>query len=440
MTPPAPNIEAERRCISCLMKGPEDVLAAVANGLREEHFTARPAKAVFLAMVEQANRKEDTSPGALIPRLTTVNGNMPIDVPRLLEIESLEPTSLNRDKWVHALISSHHRRAAAKHLAAAMEHISDDAPTWEEMRATVCADLELVAQATAPRTQRTIADAVAAYIADRTTPPEQRKRLPTGLSRWDHAAGPWRPGESIVIAGRPGSGKTALALQIAAHGAANSGRVLFISLEMHAEELIGRMALIGGGREALGDHPTAVAHSVATAERIAEKFSGRLFIRDQRDGCTLDSIEGTARLMAASPQGLAGVFIDYLQLIDPPADVKKQPRERQVAEISRRLKLLAGSIGCPVCILAQLNRESEKDERPPRMSDLRESGALEQDADRIWLLSVDPQWLDSQPLPLPDDIMVRVEQAKCRGGRGGIHAVMQFQRPLFRFREVVNEH
>jgi replicative DNA helicase len=111
------------------------------------------------------------------------------------------------------------------------------------------------------------------------------------------------------------------------------------------------------------------------------------------------------------------------------------PREQQVAEMSRRLKQLAGMIGCPVIVVAQLNRESEKDERRPKLSDLRESGAIEQDSDRVWFLWQDPKTV----LPGSEDaraIEIMLIQSKCRGGPPNVAARMHFNRPVFTFSQI----
>jgi replicative DNA helicase len=141
-----------------------------------------------------------------------------------------------------------------------------------------------------------------------------------------------------------------------------------------------------------------------------------------KDAVRLEQIESAARLLASAPRGLSAVFVDYLQLVQPPADSRRDIREQQVAQMSRRLKLLALTLDVPVFVLAQLNRESEKDDRKPRLSDLRESGAIEQDADRVWFLYAKE-----------NDPTVMLYQAKCRNGPAGIEAPFMFNRPIFKF-------
>jgi replicative DNA helicase len=214
--------------------------------------------------------------------------------------------------------------------------------------------------------------------------------------------------------------------------AARGQPVAFFSLEMSAEELVDRFSVRRAGRDGIGNDRRANVAIASQIEAVGKLKA--LHIYEAEDAGTIAQIEANCRLLAASPSGLGAVVVDYLQLVTPPADTKREVREQQVAAMSRRFKLLARAIGCPVFLCAQLNRESEKDERRPRLSDLRESGAIEQDADRVWFL-YRPKIAPNQ-LPASEDaaeIDVALYQAKCRNGPGGIEAVLRFNRPTFNF-------
>jgi replicative DNA helicase len=186
------------------------------------------------------------------------------------------------------------------------------------------------------------------------------------------------------------------------------------------------------GRAGIGNDRHANAAVAAQIDEVAKLRT--LHVYEASDAPGIAQIEATCRLLAASPSGLAAVVVDYLQLVQPPADTKREVREQQVAAMSRRFKLLARALDCPILLLCQLNRESEKDERRPRLSDLRESGSIEQDADRVWFL-YRPKPVPSQ-LPPPEDaseIDVALYQCKCRNGPAGIEAVLRFNRPTFSF-------
>ncbi|MEX2559449.1 MAG: DnaB-like helicase C-terminal domain-containing protein, partial [Pirellulales bacterium] len=199
----------------------------------------------------------------------------------------------------------------------------------------------------------------------------------------DGLTGGFHDGELVILAARPSMGKTALATNIADHVAISGLRTtLFVSLEMSRLELAERM-LCGHGR--INGHKLRNGFISATdrkklIESSVAMSKAPLFI-DDTPSRTMTEIAATARRLRRREK-LALVIIDYLQLIEP--DNPKDPRQEQVAKIARRLKGLARELKLPVLCLAQLNRQAEvtKDNRP-RLNHLRESGAIEQDADVV---------------------------------------------------------
>jgi replicative DNA helicase len=198
--------------------------------------------------------------------------------------------------------------------------------------------------------------------------------------------------EMIVLAARPSMGKTALALNIAEAAVLGTKKkdfcpipTLFFSLEMSAEQLAMRM-LCGRARinmSKLREGFLRKEHYQTLASTASEIKKAPLWI-DESTNITILEMRAKARRIKVQCN-LGFIVIDYLQLIagaDP-----KAPREQQIAEISRGLKAMAKELNVPVLVLSQLNRESEKERRQPRLSDLRESGAIEQDADLVLLLS-----------------------------------------------------
>ncbi|MEX2121326.1 MAG: replicative DNA helicase [Pirellulales bacterium] len=207
--------------------------------------------------------------------------------------------------------------------------------------------------------------------------------MPTGFTDLDGLTGGFHDGELVILAARPSMGKTALATNIADHVAISGLRTtLFVSLEMSRLELAERM-LCGHGR--INGHKLRNGFISATdrkklIESSVAMSKAPLFI-DDTPSRTMTEIAATARRLRRREK-LALVIIDYLQLIEP--DNPKDPRQEQVAKIARRLKGLARELKLPVLCLAQLNRQAEvtKDNRP-RLNHLRESGAIEQDADVV---------------------------------------------------------
>jgi replicative DNA helicase len=222
----------------------------------------------------------------------------------------------------------------------------------------------------------------------------------TGFEKLDLETSGLQPSDFIIIAGRPSMGKTAFALNIAQYvGVQLRGRVLVLSLEMSAQQLVQRMLcseakvdsqLVRTGRLSAADWHRLTA----AAGRLSE---AAIFI-DDSPGLTVLEARAKARRMKAE-HGLDLVVIDYLQLMRGRAALDN--RQQEISEISRSLKALAKELNIPVVALSQLSRaveaRSQRDFRP-QLSDLRESGALEQDADVILFLYRQSIYKDDVPL------------------------------------------
>jgi replicative DNA helicase len=208
--------------------------------------------------------------------------------------------------------------------------------------------------------------------------------LETGLIDFDDLTGGLHDSELMILAARPSMGKTALALNIAEHVAIDGANkpVLVVSLEMSALELGDRLlcsrARVNSHR--LRNGQLSAEDSRRLVQTAADVSRAPLFI-DDSPSRNMTEIAATARRLKRQ-EDLALVVIDYLQLVEP--DNPRDPRQEQVARISRRLKGLARELSIPVLCLAQLNRQVEatRDNRP-QLSHLRESGAIEQDADVV---------------------------------------------------------
>jgi replicative DNA helicase len=206
----------------------------------------------------------------------------------------------------------------------------------------------------------------------------------THFADYDSMCGGLHNGELVILAARPSMGKTALALNIA-ENVTLQGRAptLFVSLEMSGIELADRMlcsvARVNGHR--LRNGTISQEDRKRLVEKAVDISNAPLFV-DDSPSRTVSEIGAVARRIKQREKHLGLIVIDYLQLIEP--DNSKDPRQEQVAKIARRLKGLAREQEVPVLCLAQLNRQAEdsKDHRP-RLSHLRESGAIEQDADVV---------------------------------------------------------
>lgn len=224
----------------------------------------------------------------------------------------------------------------------------------------------------------------------------------------DVLGGGFRPGALYVLAARPGIGKSALALQMAS-SLAEYGVTGFSSLEMPSGELIRRVIAQGAQishhllerGEALPDYAT---------RKIGDwrsRLAPLTLAFDDRSGVTVSDIRAFARNTARHGE-LSGIVVDYLQLIS--ASDPKKSRLEIITEITRQLKIMARELECPVIALSQLNRDPEKRiDKRPQLSDLRDSGSIEQDADVVMLIYRDPtfeQVNDGPPVPVPLELDV----------------------------------
>ena len=245
----------------------------------------------------------------------------------------------------------------------------------------------------------------------------------TGFTILDMIMGGMHGGDLVCIAARPSVGKSALAQAIAMNVGKSGKKALIASLEMMRVELGQRIIVNESGvsnymvRSAkLG--PSEAARLGATIQRL--RGVGVRF--DDEPGLTVERLASKCRMLSRG-EGLDLVVVDYLQLLVP--DNRRAMRQEQVASMSRSLKRLAQELEIPIIVLSQLNRDSDQEHRPPRLSDIRESGAVEQDADTVILLHRPNAERDD---PEPIDLIV----AKQRHGETGT-VRLNYHGSTFRF-------
>jgi replicative DNA helicase len=219
--------------------------------------------------------------------------------------------------------------------------------------------------------------------------PDALRGLPTGFHELDKKTGGLRGGDLVIVAGRPSMGKTTLAINMAEYAALKAdvkAAVVIFSMEMPADQLMTRM-LASIGRVPLG-HIRSGQISDDDWPRLtgaSGQLSEAAIYIDETPALTPTQLRARARRVDRESRGLGLVIVDYLQLMQVPGT--QDNRATEIAEISRSLKALAKELRVPVIALSQLNRGVEQRvDKKPVMSDLRESGAIEQDADIILLI------------------------------------------------------
>lgn len=212
--------------------------------------------------------------------------------------------------------------------------------------------------------------------------------IATGFYDLDKLTAGFQPTQLIILAARPGMGKTAMALNLATNVAINSKKtVALFNMEMGAEQLAQRMLSSVGQIDGNRMRNGRLEHNdwKRMNEAISRLAETNLFI-DDTPGMTIGEIRAKCRRLASTNNGLDLVIIDYLQLISGGARYAGN-RQQEVSEISRSLKVLAMELNIPVIACAQLSRTVEgRDDKRPMLSDLRESGSIEQDADIVSFL------------------------------------------------------
>ena len=247
----------------------------------------------------------------------------------------------------------------------------------------------------------------------------------TGFYDLDKATAGLHGGELIILAARPGMGKTAFALNIATNAAFSTDKAIAIfNLEMSAEMLVNRMIASVGGIDSHKLSTGRLEHNdwKRYNEAMSKLGNTNIFIEDNAS-ITAPEIKAKCRRLASSPSGLGLVVIDYLQLVTTGSN-RIESRQVEVSEISRSLKTMALELDVPVIALAQLSRSVDKREnKEPALVDLRESGSLEQDADLVLFLNRKDYYeakTEKKETIVPIDVII----AKHRKGSTGLYRLL----------------
>ena len=255
--------------------------------------------------------------------------------------------------------------------------------------------------------------------------------VPTGFFDLDRMTSGMQAGDLLVLAARPSMGKTALAINIAEHVALHEDLpVAVFSMEMGASQLairiVGSIGRIDQGRLRTGklidDEWPRLSDAIERLKTVSLSI-------DETPGLTTSELRASARRLARSCGKLGLVVVDYLQLMSGSGGGDGENRATELGEISRGLKMLAKELQCPVIALSQLNRGVEqRTDKRPMMSDLRESGAIEQDADVIMFIYRDDYYNKDSKEPGVAEIII----AKQRNGPTGT-VKLTFLKPITKF-------
>lgn len=387
---PPQNLDAERSVLGSMLRD-NDVIDVVAQLITAESFYLDAHRKIFQAISDLRDKGGQPVDLVILAEELIKRGQLE-DVgraPYLAELWDAAPTAANAEYYARIVRD----KAIVRSLIHAGTEILRDAydqnqPAEELLEGAERKILD-VAQMGVTGQTITLEQAIAETyrrIDDRASGKQKAGGLPTGFADLDELTAGLHDGELVIIAARPSVGKTSFALGIIRNVIVEQKEaVFFVSLEQSRIELTERLlcaqSRVDSHRLRKGTLNSDDMDRLIDAGGVLR--NGRLLIDDSPVQSMLRIAANARRLKLR--HGIKLLVIDYLQLIEP--DNRRDPRQEQVAQISRRLKALAKELQIPLIALAQVNRASEdRQDHRPRLADLRESGSLEQDADTVMIL------------------------------------------------------
>ena len=289
---------------------------------------------------------------------------------------------------------------------------------------------------------REIADTIPDLVQEIITVSEgggKHRGISTGYDKIDTALSGFHPSDLVILAARPSVGKTALALDMARRSAAkHSTPVGILSLEMSTPQLIERLLAVESRLDAWRMRTGKIKsqEDFSALNDAADRLRALPIFIDDRSGMSILTIRSTARRMKRE-HNIQLLVVDYLQLVTPHETRGNDSMVQHITEVSRTLKQVARELSIPVLALSQLSRDVEKRDGKPRLSDLRDSGSIEQDADVVMFLHRRTDQMyegDSDDAPVPTDLMIE----KHRNGPTG-KVALQFDQKHATFVELSSE-
>lgn len=425
------NIEAEEAVLGALLIDP-DAIIRISTFLKPDAFFLQRNRWIFEAIFSLHERREPTDLVTLTDELNRRDQLADIGGPAYLtDLINATPTSIHVEYYARII----ERTAVFRRLIDGATQIAqlayEDSENVEEVIDRAEAIIFGVSEQRTSRDLKPIGQAIDTYY-ERIDYLSQHQGeiigIPTNLKDLDKLLGGLQRSDLLILAGRPGMGKTSLALSIALQAARKwDKRVAIFSLEMSDEQLVQRLISAETGidsqRLRLGQIQEDEWPTLVQATGL---LSGTGLFIDDTPALSVMELRTKARRLEAE-HGLDMIIVDYLQLMR--GNLKSENRQQEISFISRSLKELARELKVPVLALSQLSRavESRHDKRP-MLSDLRESGSIEQDADVVMFVYRDEVYNPDTEYPNVAEIIV----AKHRSGPTGIFSVY-FKRHLAQF-------
>ena len=428
-----PNVvEMEKAVLAAMLLKDGEVIPTVTAILKEEDFYREEHRIIFRAILKLVTKKISPNALSLIEEVRSSDYSDKIENSLLFALADAGYTTAYAEIYSRKI----KEKSTLRKLIAAGEEISEDAfldqkPLTEIIDKAEKKILEITSQnessifeSLSPILLRTFEN-INSAISNQGQP----SGVESGFQDLDNVTNGFQPSDLILIAARPSMGKTAFALNVALQAAMKNNSVAIFSLEMSKEQLGHRLlstySQIDSQRLRSGDLSEDEITSIVYA---LEKMSDLKFFIDDTPGISVMELRSKARRLK-NEQGLDLILIDYLQLMQGRESRTVDSRQQEISDISRSLKSLARELKVPVIALSQLSRGVElRAEKRPQLSDLRESGSLEQDADIVMFLYREEYYDHDTENKSLAELLV----AKNRNGPT-TNITLQFQKEIMRF-------
>lgn len=416
---PPHDLEAEQAVLGCMLTDKESVVAAI-ESLKEDDFYREDNKIIYRAILNLYNRAEPVDIITLKSELSSIGKFDAVGgLEYLAELPDKVPTTANVDRYIKIVEEKSTLRNLIRTANEIIEYGYDPTQEVEDIMDNAEKQIFNIMQ----KKNQTGYSSIKDILVDSFTELEDlynRKQhvtgVPTGFIDLDNKTAGLHNSDLILVAARPAMGKSAFALNIATNAALTAGTgVAIFSLEMSKEQMtnriLGSVAMVDGNSIRTGRIADDDWIKLATAS--GELSQAGIYI-DDTPGISIMEIRARCRKLKME-KNIGLVVIDYLQLVQG-SNKRVGSREQEISEISRSLKILAKEINVPVIALSQLSRAPEqRPDHRPMLSDLRESGAIEQDADIVMFLYRDDYYnQDSEKKNIAEVII-----AKHRAGSTG---------------------
>lgn len=441
--------EAEKAVLGAVFLDPEAIIDA-SDILQPDDFYEHANRIVFQAMLNISDREEVIDPVTLQDELKKNNQVDDIGgIAYVTELSMATPTAAHVTYYAKIV----KRKAILRNLISTSQRIIQNAIEGSDDVTDILDDAESqimgVSQDNASGGFKSIHDVLNTAMEEINSIPDDGNMvtgLPSGFSELDKMTTGFHDDELIILAARPGVGKTAFALNVAQFvGLKTDKTVAMFSLEMGAKQLVQRMlaseGLIDSQHLRTGQLTDEEWRKLVVAAGSLDNTS--IYI-DDTPGIKMSEIRAKARRLAKEKGNLGLIVIDYLQLIEGP---RSESRQQEVSAISRQLKKLAKELHIPVIALSQLSRSVEqRQDKRPVLSDIRESGSIEQDADIVAFLYRDDYYRDERDEDDEGEVEAEADNGeveviieKNRSGTRGTVKLM-FSKPYNRFSNLDYTH